>query len=137
MYQVKMFVYGTLQREGSLYELIRPAVLSVEPAVLEGHGLYRSRFGLYPEAFPLRGHSVKGELFDINANGLTFIETVMMEMRAGYKLEVNEVVTSHGFLIEALTFIYREQPTGYLIEDGNWLRHMKYLENAQNLEKRG
>lgn len=129
-----MFVYGTLQREGSLHELIRPAVLSAESAVLEGHGLYRSRFGFYPEGFPLPGHSIKGELFDINANELTFVETIMMEMRAGYKLEVNEVVTSHGFLIEALTFIYREQPTGYLIEDGNWIKHMKYLENAENLQ---
>jgi gamma-glutamylcyclotransferase (GGCT)/AIG2-like uncharacterized protein YtfP len=131
MYQVKMFSYGTLQREGSLYEIIRPAVLSAEPAVLEGYGLYRSRWGIYPEAFPLKGHSIKGTLFEVDANGLTFIETVMMEIRAGYKLEMNEVVTSHGMLINALTFIYREQPTGYLIEDGNWIRHAKYLQNSK------
>lgn len=123
MYQVKMFTYGTLQRAGSLYEIIRPAVLSVEPAFLDGYGIYRSRWGMYPEAFPLKGHSVKGELFDIDGNGLTFIETVMMEVRAGYKLEINKVRTPHGLLIDALTFIYREQPTGYLIESGNWLEH--------------
>jgi gamma-glutamylcyclotransferase (GGCT)/AIG2-like uncharacterized protein YtfP len=131
MYRVKMFSYGTLQREGSLYEIIQPAVLSAEPAVLEGYGLYRSRWGIYPEAFPLKGHSIKGTLFEVDANGLTFIETVMMEIRAGYKLEMNEVVTSHGMLINALTFIYREQPTGYLIEDGNWIRHAKYLQNSK------
>ena len=127
MYQVKMFSYGTLQRAGSLYEIIRPAVLSVEPAFLDGYGIYRSRWGVYPEAFPLEGHSVKGELFDVDANGLTFIETVMMEVRAGYKLEMNQVRTTHGLMINALTFIYREQPTGYLIEDGNWLKHAEWL----------
>lgn len=128
MYQVRMFAYGTLQPQGSLYEIIRPAVLDCEPAVLEGYGIYRSRFGVYPEAYPLKGHSIKGTLFSINANGLTFIETVMMEVRAGYKLEMNEVVTPHGFLINALTFIYRDQPTGYLIEDGDWLKHARQLQ---------
>lgn len=128
MYQVKMFTYGTLQRAGSLYELIQPVVLSVQPATLEGYGLYRSRWGIYPEAYPLEGHTIKGELFDIDASkGTRFLEVVMMEARAGYKLEINQVKTPHGLLIDALTFIYREQPTGYLIEDGNWLKHAEQL----------
>lgn len=134
MYQVKMFAYGTLQREGSLYQLIRPAVLSAEPAILEGYAIYRSRYGLYPEAFPTSGHSIKGELLEIDGSNLLFVETLMMELRAGYKLETNVVHTSHGLEIDALTFVYRDQPTGYMIEDGNWLRHMKYLENGANLE---
>ena len=129
MYQTNLFVYGSLQRAGQLYDLICPAVKSVEPAVLEGYGLYKSKFGFYPEASPLEGHSIKGELFSIDANHPRFIETMMMELRAGYKLELNEVVTPHGFLITAMTFIFGYEPTGYLIENGNWLKHAESLQN--------
>ena len=129
MYQTNLFVYGSLQRAGQLYDLIEPAVLSVEPAMLDGYGLYKSKFGYYPEACLLEGHSIKGELFSIDANHPRFIETMMMELKAGYNLELNEVVTPNGFLIRAMTFIYREQPTGYLIEDGNWLKHAQTLQN--------
>jgi gamma-glutamylcyclotransferase (GGCT)/AIG2-like uncharacterized protein YtfP len=131
MYQARMFSYGTLQRAGALYDLIQPAVKDVEPAILEGYGIYKSRYGLYPEAFPLKGHSIKGELFTVDANHPRFIETMMMELKAGYNLELNEVVTPNGFLIRAMTFIYREQPTGYLIEDGNWLKHAKSFQNSK------
>lgn len=129
MYQTNLFVYGSLQRAGQLYDLIEPAVLSVEPAMLDGYGLYKSKFGYYPEASRLEGHSIKGELFSIDANHPRFIETMMMELKAGYNLEINEVRTPHGLLINAMTFIFAYEPTGYLIEDGNWLKHAQTLQN--------
>lgn len=131
MYQVRLFSYGTLQRAGSLYELIYPAVMNVEPATLKDYGLYKSLFGMYPEAYPLEGHSVKGELFTVDANNPRFIETTMMELKAGYKLELNEVTTPHGLQIVALTFISCYEPNGYLIEDGNWLKHAEWLQNSK------
>ena len=131
MYQTKMFSYGTLQRAGSLYDLIQPAVLSVELATLKHYGLYKSPFGMYPEAFPLEGRSIKGELLSIDANHPRFIETMMMELKAGYNLELNEVVTPHGLRIIALVFISHFPPTGYLIEDGNWLKHAESLQNTK------
>lgn len=131
MYLTNLFVYGTLQRAGQLYELIHPAVRSVQPGMLEGYGLYKSKYGSYPEACLLKGHSIKGELLLIDANHPRFIETMMMELKAGYKLELNEVVTPHGLLIVAMTFIYGYEPTGYLIEDGNWLKHAESLQNTK------
>jgi len=132
MYQTRMFSYGTLQRAGSLYDLIQPAVLSVEPATLKNYAIYKSPFGMYPEAYPSdEGRSIKGELFTIDANHPRFIETMMMELKAGYELKLDEVVTPHGLRISALVFISVFPPTGYLIEDGNWLKHAESLQNTK------
>lgn len=126
MNQIKMFSYGTLQRAGALYSLINRAVKDVEPAVLEGYAIYKHPQGNYPEAFPLKGHSIKGELLTVDAEHPRFVETMMMELNAGYKMQIEEVVTPNGFLIRAVAFTAKTQPSGYLIEGGNWLESEKF-----------
>jgi gamma-glutamylcyclotransferase (GGCT)/AIG2-like uncharacterized protein YtfP len=129
MYREKLFVYGTLQRAGYLYDLISPAVQDVEPATLSNFGLYKNIYGNYPVVIKENNRKVKGELFTVDLNNPRFIETMMMELKAGYSLEILETRTPHGLLIRALTFVGNPDDAQFLIEDGDWL---KYQEKTLN-----
>ena len=72
---------------------------------------------------------------DVQTNTEDFLEVLMMEVFAGYKAEVLEVRTRHGLLINALTFVAKDIPKGFLIESGDWLEYEKSLVfNLQILE---
>jgi gamma-glutamylcyclotransferase (GGCT)/AIG2-like uncharacterized protein YtfP len=121
MYQTNLFVYGTLQRAGRLYELIYPAVKSVEPATLNNYALYKNVYGEYPLVLKDMNRKVKGELLVVDANHSRFIETMMMELKANYTMQFLEVRTPHGMLINALVFVGDNEDAQFLIEDGDWL----------------
>jgi gamma-glutamylcyclotransferase (GGCT)/AIG2-like uncharacterized protein YtfP len=127
MYQTNLFVYGTLQRAGQLYELIQPAVKSVEPVTLNNYALHKSLYGHYPLVLKDIDRKVKGELFVVDANHPRFNETMMMELKAGYSLKFLEVRTPHGILINALVFVGESQDASFLIEDGDWLKYAESL----------
>lgn len=129
MYPVNLFVYGTLQRAGYLYELIYPAVINVQPATLNNYALHKNTFGDYPLVLKDVDRKVKGELFSVDANHPRFIEVMMMEIKAGYSLQMLELRTPHGLLINALVFVGDSRDAGYLIEDGDWLKHVESRQN--------
>ncbi len=121
----KLFVYGTLQPKGSLHSMIRTIAQNYEPATLNNYALYKHPFGLYPEITKDPFRKVKGTLMDVQTNTEDFIEVLTMEVFAGYSVEVLEVRTEHGLLINALTFVATKEPKGILIESGDWLRYEK------------
>lgn len=123
----KMFVYGTLQPKGSLHSMIRTVAQNYEPAVLNNYALYKHPLGLYPEITKDLNRKVKGTLMDVQTNTEDFIEVLMMELFAGYDVEVLEVRTQHGLLVNALTFVASNEPKGFLIESGDWLEYEKSL----------
>jgi len=123
----KLFVYGTLQPKGSLHSMIRTVAQNYEPATLNNYALYKHPFGLYPEITKDLNRKVKGTLMDVQTNTEDFLEVLMMEVFAGYSVEVLEVRTQHGLLINALTFVASKEPKGFLIESGDWLQYEKSL----------
>ena len=123
----KMFVYGTLQPKGSLHSMIRTVAQNYEPATLHNYALYKHPLGLYPEITKDLNRKVKGTLMDVQTNTEDFLEVLMMEVFAGYSVEVLEVRTEHGLLINALTFVASKEPKGFLIESGDWLEYEKSL----------
>lgn len=126
-YREKVFFYGTLQTEGSLYDLIFPAVKMCDPARLTHHAIWKSPYGLYPEAYPCKDREVKGTLFEIDITTPHWREVMLMELRAGYKLQYEQVLTPHGLLIPALTFIAKDEPRGFMIESGDFLAYCRSL----------
>lgn len=126
-YRESVFFYGTLQTDGSLYDLIYPAVILCEPARLTHHGIYKSPYGLYPEAYPLKDHEVKGTLFELDITTSNWREVMLMELRSGYKLQYEQVLTNHGLFINALTFIAKHEPKGFLIESGDFSAYCRSL----------
>jgi len=123
----KLFVYGTLQPKGSLHSMIRTVAQNYEPATLNNYALYKHPFGLYPEITKDLNRKVKGTLMDVQTNTEDFLEVLMMEVFAGYSVEVLEVRSQHGLLINALTFVASKEPKGFLIESGDWLQYEKSL----------
>lgn len=123
----KVFVYGTLQPKGSLHSMLRTVTENYEPATLNNYALYKHPFGLYPEITKDLNRKVKGTLMDVQTNTEDFLEVLMMEVFAGYSVEVLEVRTNHGLLINALTFVASKEPKGFLIESGDWLQYEKSL----------
>ena len=123
----KLFVYGTLQPKGSLHSMLRTVTENYEPATLNNYALYKHPFGLYPEITKDLNRKVKGTLMDVQTNTEDFLEVLMMEVFAGYSVEVLEVRTNHGLLINALTFVASKEPKGFLIESGDWLQYEKSL----------
>lgn len=121
----KMFVYGTLQPKGSLHSMIRTIGENYEPAVLHNYALYKHPLGLYPEITKDLNRKVKGTLCDVRTNTEDFLEVLMMELFAGYSVEVLEVRTNHGLLVNALTFVANKTPKGFIIESGDWLEYEK------------
>lgn len=128
----KMFVYGTLQPQGSLHSMIRTCTENYEPAVLNSYALHKHPLGLYPEICKDLNRKVKGTLMDVQTNTEDFLEVLMMEVFAGYNIEVLEVRTRHGLLIQSLTFVSSKQPEGFIIESGDWLEYEKAtIKNTQ------
>lgn len=127
MYDENLFVYGTLQPHGSLYRMISEAVISTEPARLLHHGIYRSRWGVYPEAYPLQDHEVKGTLMRVNMYSSQWVEVISMEVGSGYKLQQEQVLTNHGMLIPSFVFIAKDEPQGFLIESGDFNHYLRSL----------
>ena len=123
----KVFVYGTLQPKGSLHSMIRTVAENYEPATLNNYALYKHPFGLYPEITKDLNRKVKGTLMDVQTNTEDFLEVLMMEVFAGYSVQILEVRTNHGLLINALTFVASKEPKGFLIESGDWLKYEKSL----------
>ena len=112
-----------------LLKLIYPAVIYVQPATLNNYALHKNIYGSYPLVLKDLNRKVKGELFSVNANHPRFIEVMMMEIKAGYSLQQLEIRTPHGILINALVFVGDSLDAGYLIEDGDWLKHAETLQN--------
>ena len=123
----KLFVYGTLQPKGSLHSMLRTVTENYEPATLNNYALYKHPLGLYPEITKDLNRKVKGTLMDVQTNTEDFLEVLMMEVFAGYSVEVLEVRTQHGLLINALTFVASKEPKGFLIESGDWFQYEKSL----------
>lgn len=123
MSKLKVFVYGTLQPSGRLYDLIEPAVTNFESATLNNFAIYKSPYGLYPEAVKSVGRKVQGTLLLIDGRHRAFYDTMLMELEAGYSLQVVEVRTHHGIVLSALSFILANEPRGFMIEGGNWLEY--------------
>ena len=123
----KLFVYGTLQPKGSLHSMLRTVTENYESAILNNYALYKHPLGLYPEITKDLNRKVKGTLMDVQTNTEDFLEVLMMEVFAGYSVEVLEVRTQHGLLINALTFVASKEPKGFLIESGDWFQYEKSL----------
>jgi len=128
----KLFVYGTLQPKGSLHSMLRTVTHNHEPATLGNYALYKHPLGSYPEITKDLNRKVKGTLMFVQTNTDEFLEVLMMEVFAGYNVEVLEVRTRHGLLIKALTFVAKDSPKGFFIESGDWLEYEKSL--AFNLQ---
>jgi len=120
---VKLFTYGTLQPRGSLNKFIRSITEKSIPATLHNYALYKHPVGFHPEITKDPTRLVQGTLLIISTYNETFIDLVVMELEAGYALQIVDIRTEHGIVMPALTFVAANKPKGFLIESGNWFEY--------------
>lgn len=128
---VKLFVYGTLQPKGHLHKIVEPIIEKSIGATLHNYALYKHPLGFYPEITKDPSRIVKGTLLIISTYNENFIDLMVMELEAGYALQIVNVRTEHGIVMPALCFVSAEKPKGFLIESGDWLRYAKMNSNRE------
>lgn len=126
---VKLFVYGTLRQGGSLHRIVKSIVVKSSLATLHNFALYKHPSGFFPQITKDMNRKVLGDLLVVSTYTEQFIDMMVMELQAGYSLQEVDVRTEHGIVMPALTFVAVQQPKGFLIESGDWLRYASL--NAQ------
>lgn len=127
-----LFVYGTLRPGGSLFQMIKPALV-VPPvrAQVVGFSLYAARHEGFP--YMMHGHEdsvVQGSIL-MCREGTELTSVVHMELGAGYKLVATDAhYRAHGQDREltAIAFVLPSKlgyMTGEYIMDGDWLEWAK------------
>lgn len=117
--RVGLFAYGTLRPGEILHRVVD--VVDSTPGEVYGYGLFTHPRGSYPYLVRHKGATTVGDILWTMPN-TRLLETVRMEMRAGYQVQVVNVYTQlMDEPIPALAFVYPYQPVGTaLIETGDW-----------------
>lgn len=129
-----VFVYGTLQPGGSLYEYwIAPAVVGEPQKGTITGTLYHvtDDAPYYPvaklRAWDTDGERIAGTVLPCDENHSDFVETVQMEKNAGYTVLTVPCTLEDGTVVEVEAFHYIGNPRGAKIEDGNWFAELERL----------
>lgn len=126
-----IFVYGTLQPGGTLYEYwIKPAVIG-EPqsGKISGKLFHVTDEGkVYPVA-KLRpelrdSEKIVGTVLPCDENHWAYSDTVSMERNAGYTVLEVPCELADGSVIEVEAFHYIWTPGGSQIESGDWFQEL-------------
>jgi len=118
-FPVPLFAYGTLRPGEALEGIVRP--LSHEEGKVYGFALRAYSQGAYPWMVRAKDGCVIGDLLWLDPD-LRLLETVRMEMRAGYEVQVVNVYTdSMTEPVPALAFVAGFVPFGARkIASGDW-----------------
>ena len=117
--EVALFAYGTLRPGEALSRLVD--TVEYCPGKVYGYGLYAVPQASYPHMAYDKHNVTVGDLLWVMPNS-ALMETVRMEMRAGYRVErVNVYTPDMEEPIPALTFTWPSPPFGAaLLPGGDW-----------------
>lgn len=120
---LKYFGYGSLQPGAWNYPMLAPAVCNSRPARATGEIAYHAP-GSYPIArFQTTPETVVGTLFELDSRNDAWLNVLIMEVNAGYRLVSIVVDTEDGQKFDALAFEYRGSFVGKdKVPDGDWLK---------------
>lgn len=99
---MNIFVYGTLMRGNSNYEMYLSGSGFIGEALLKDFALYD--LGDYPGIVPLLGGSVKGEVFEIDEAAKKSIDE--LEEEGSLYIVRNVKVRLNGEALDVLTYVY-------------------------------
>lgn len=120
---VPMAVYGTLRFGQRNFEWCQEAVLYVvENVTMAGRIYYVSRRSGYPVAKLDEPGKIKGDILFFDPKHRDTQAVWDMESGAGYEPRLIEVQDSDGNDWEAWAWHYQYQPSGELIESGDWIK---------------
>ena len=109
---MKVLVYGTLKQGGRLYPHMQSINAEFKEEVeLKDHAMFN--LGWFPTIIESPGDSIKGEVYEIDENGLRILDGV-----EGYPLLYQRKQTEHGFVyyMKDQSIVYEKDK----IESGNW-----------------
>lgn len=120
----RLFVYGTLL-SGEVGESGAPSSIR-QPAKVRGYLNYA--FGTGPGGYPVLRHAedsaqswVYGELCHVNLSVEQIMDTIRMELDAGYNVQWRDAYDDDGDLItQAMVFVWPWNDYGATIPGGDW-----------------
>ena len=127
-----VFVYGTLRKGGRLHGYLRDQGF-ISQATLPGFGMYPAGRGFYPGIVPRDGHTVTGEVWEVDTDCLWRLDRLEGHPNH-YRRQPVQVVWGDGAAPYVATdepvqvYIHQIPPeTPEWIESGDWLEWLKFL----------